>query len=87
MEGFNIQNSSAINEAQFNANIKHTGIALSAATKKLVKMEYVDWQRAMQESGYETDSGEIMSKTIALRDALNNMVGDYHITERKVRRI
>lgn len=81
MEGFNIQNSSAITEAQFNANIKHTGIALSAATKKMAKMEYVDWQRAKQESGYQADNGHILSKTIALRDALNAMVGDYHITE------
>lgn len=80
MEGFNIQNSSAITEAQFNANIKHTGIALSAATKKMAKMEYVDWQRAKQESGYQADNGHILSKTIALRDALNAMVGDYHIT-------
>ena len=84
MEGFNIRNNSAIDETQFNANIKHTGIAFSPATKILAKHEYIDWQRVMQENGYQSDSGQVLSKTIAFRDALNEMVGDYHITKRCV---
>ena len=79
MKGFNIRNNSAISETEFNENLKYTAIPMSPSAMKLTKHEYVDWQHAKQESGYGLQTGQINSKSTTLRDALNNMVGDFHI--------